>query len=38
MENEKIKQPITGKGIESVSKNIPTNKSRGPDGFTGEFN
>ena len=36
-ELESINRPITGNEIETVSKNLPTNKSPGPDGFTGEF-
>ena len=36
-EIENKNRPITSTGIEAVIKNLPTNKSPGPDGFTGEF-
>ena len=36
-EIENINRPITGNEIETVIKNLPTNKSPGPDGFTGKF-
>ena len=36
-EIENFNRPITSTEIQTVIKNLPTNKSQGPDGFTGEF-
>ena len=36
-EIENINKPVTSTEIETVIKNLPTIKSPGPDGFTGEF-
>ena len=36
-EAESLKRPITADKIEAVIKKLPTHKSPGPDGFTGEF-
>ena len=36
-ETENLNRPMTSMEIKSVIKNLPTNKSPGPGGFTGEF-
>ena len=36
-ETENMNRPIRSNEIETVFKNLPTNKSPGPGGFTGEF-
>ena len=36
-EIENMNRPLTSTEIETVITNLPTNKTPGPDGFTGEF-
>ena len=36
-EIENMNRSITSNEMETVIKNLPTNKSPGPDGFTGKF-
>ena len=36
-EIENLNRPITSTEIETVTRNLPANKSSGPDGFTAEF-
>ena len=36
-EAESLNRPVTADEIEAVIKRFPTNKSPGPDGFTGDF-
>ena len=36
-EKENLNKPVMSKGIESVIHNLPTEKSPGPEAFTGEL-
>ena len=36
-EIENLNRPITSTEIETIIRNLPTNKSPGPDSFTAEF-
>ena len=36
-ERENLNRRITSMEIETVIRNLPANKSRGPDSFTAEF-
>ena len=36
-ETDNLNKPISSNKIKAVIKNLPQNKSAGPDGFPGEF-